>query len=271
MELQRRGRRRRRHRRRQQDARRLVHPRARHTSSSTTTATASATPARRRCPQFALTVRERDNSLMDQYTNTVTTDDSRRLRHPRDLPARQVAGPRGVQHPLPDHRRHLPGRERDRRATTQLGGLVDLNFLPIIGLGGEIDWGVQPYAAGDQRRHRRHGHLRHDPQRARPGRRGHRGLPARHPGRARSTSTRRVPCTATTAEDKANACRQGKEIVPLQVPNPTRRPTPAADDHEPRPGPRRARQGPGAAGRLHLARSGQPPRGCTARQYDGPR
>ena len=29
-----------------------------------------------------------------------------------------------------------------------------------------------------------------------------------------------VACTATTAEEKANACRQGKSIVPLSVPNP---------------------------------------------------
>ena len=38
----------------------------------------------------------------------------RRLRHPRDLPAGQVAGPRGVQHPVQDHRHHLQGRERDQ-------------------------------------------------------------------------------------------------------------------------------------------------------------
>ena len=38
--------------------------------------------------------------------------------------------------------------ENETKATTKLGSLVDINFLPIIGLGGEIDWGVQPYDAG---------------------------------------------------------------------------------------------------------------------------
>ena len=107
--------------------------------------------------------------------------------------------------------------ENETTATTKLGSLVDINFLPIIGLGGEIDWGVQPYDAGSQRRHRRHGHLRHDPQRARPRRRRHRGLPAGHPGRAGARCTSPVPCTATTADDIANACRQGHAIVPLKV------------------------------------------------------
>ena len=38
--------------------------------------------------------------------------------------------------------------ENEPKPTTQLGSLVDVNFLPIIGLGGEIDWGVQPYDPG---------------------------------------------------------------------------------------------------------------------------
>ena len=38
--------------------------------------------------------------------------------------------------------------ENEKSWTTRLGGLVDIDFLPIIGLGGEIDWGVQPYDPG---------------------------------------------------------------------------------------------------------------------------
>jgi hypothetical protein len=30
--------------------------------------------------------------------------------------------------------------------TTKPSGLVDLDFLPVIGLGGDVDWGVKPYA-----------------------------------------------------------------------------------------------------------------------------
>ena len=33
--------------------------------------------------------------------------------------------------------------------TTELGAGVDVSYLPIIGLSGRLDWGVKPYAAGD--------------------------------------------------------------------------------------------------------------------------
>ena len=33
--------------------------------------------------------------------------------------------------------------------TTMLGAGVDVSYLPIIGLSGRLDWGVKPYAAGD--------------------------------------------------------------------------------------------------------------------------
>ena len=58
-----------------------------------------------------------------------------------------MARPGGLQHPVQDHRRDLQG-ENETKATTKLGSLVDIDFLPIIGLGGEIDWGVQPYDPG---------------------------------------------------------------------------------------------------------------------------
>ena len=99
-------------------------------------------------PGFALTVRERDNSLMDQYTNIDSRQRQRRLRHQGGLPAQQVAHPRGVQHPLPDDRSDVPGRQRGL-ATTQLGALVDIDFLPILGLSGRIDWGVEPYGTNE--------------------------------------------------------------------------------------------------------------------------
>ena len=70
------------------------------------------------------------------------------------------------------------------------------------------------------------------------------------------------PCTATTAEDKANSCRQGKEIVPLQVDR--TRAEPGAMIDEPRPGRGALVKGPrcrtptrprsGAAARLHRPR-----------------
>ena len=109
--------------------------------------------------------------------------------------------------------------ENETKATTQLGSLVDLNFLPIIGLGGEIDWGVQPYDTGanggivgtvtyDTTRNEL------DPADA--------ATEPYQPGIPDVPVNLFVPkpCTAAAA-DQANECRQGYEIVPLQIPDPT--------------------------------------------------
>ena len=223
-------------------------------------------PGREGGPQFALTVRERDNSLMDQDTNTAVTDGHGRYDIKRGLPARQVAGPGGVQHPLQDHRHHLPG-ENESSATTLLGGLVDVDFLPIIGLGGEVDWGVQPYAGRAERRHRRHGHLRHHPQRAGPGGRRHRALPAGHPGRDRSSSTSATPCAtrwSRTPSRRPGAGRAGDRAAE------------ASDTGRTRAADRQPRCDRGALGRArssttpYTSETWQPPRGCTARRVQRP-
>ena len=66
-------------------------------------------PGERAVPQFALTVRERDNSLMDQATNTATTDGNGAYDIRETYPLGQVARAGGVQHPVQDHRHHLQG------------------------------------------------------------------------------------------------------------------------------------------------------------------
>ena len=171
-------------------------------------------PGEHPVPRFALTVRERDNSLMDQATNTATTDDNGIYDIRETYPLGQVARPRGVQHPVPDHRHHLQGRERGhghdearQRSSTSTSCRSSVSAA-------EIDWGVQPYDAGHERRHRRHRHLRHHPQRARPGRRRDRGLPARHPGRdgpplrvARRAPPRTRPRWPTSAARARRSCR----------------------------------------------------------------
>ena len=96
---------------------------------------------------FALTVRERDNTTMDQGTNTATTDDSGNY----DIRETYPMGKWLVLEAF-NTRYQTTGvtyrAANEPTATTKLGSLVDLSFLPIIGLGGQIDWGVQPYAAG---------------------------------------------------------------------------------------------------------------------------
>ena len=96
---------------------------------------------------FALTVRERDNTTMDQATNTATTDDSGNY----DIRETYPMGKWLVLEAF-NTRYQTTGityrAANEPTATTKLGSLVDLSFLPIIGLGAQIDWGVQPYAAG---------------------------------------------------------------------------------------------------------------------------
>ena len=104
-------------------------------------------PGEKAVPQFALTVRERDNSLMDQYTNTATTDGNGAY----DIRETYPLGKWLVLEAF-NTRYKTTGvtykGENETKATTKLGSLVDIDFLPIIGLGGEINWGVQPYDPG---------------------------------------------------------------------------------------------------------------------------
>ncbi len=104
-------------------------------------------PGERAVPSFTLTVRERDNSLMDQAVNTTITGDNGAY----DIRETYPMGKWLVLEAF-NTRYKTTGitykGENETTATTKLGSLVDVNFLPIIGLGGEIDWGVQPYDPG---------------------------------------------------------------------------------------------------------------------------
>jgi hypothetical protein len=214
-------------------------------------------------PQFPMTVRERDNSTMDQAVNTASTDSNGAY----DIREIYPLGKWLVQEAF-DTRYRTTGitykGENETDSTTQLGGLVDLDFLPIIGLGGEVDWGVQPYDPGtnggiagtvsyDTTRNEL------DPADAasesyQP------GIPD-VPVRLFASS----PCTATTPEEIANACRQGKAIVPLSVPDPA---DPAATIKNPDPRRGSLVRGPELAD-AYTSETWAPPRGCTARDYKG--
>ena len=84
---------------------------------------------------------------MDQYTNTAVTD----VNGAYDIREVYPLG-KWLVHEAFDTRYRTTGvsyrGENEKDWTTRLGGLVDIDFLPIIGLGGEIDWGVQPYDPG---------------------------------------------------------------------------------------------------------------------------
>jgi hypothetical protein len=223
-------------------------------------------------PLFALTVRERDNSLMDQATNTATTDTTGAY----DIREVYPLGKWLVLEAF-NTRYKTTGitykGENETSTTTRLGSLVDLDFLPIIGLGGQIDWGVQPYDAGTNGGIV--GTVSYDTTRNEldPADAVSESYQPGIPGvGVRLFAT--VPCTATTDVDKANACRQDKAIVPLQVPDPAFvQPDPAAPVPVPliaNPDPHRGAlvKGPELQDAV-TTEEWAAPRGCTARQFNG--
>ncbi len=174
-------------------------------------------PGEKSVPGFALTVRERDNSLMDQYTNTKSTNDQGEYYIKEAYPLGKWLVLEAFNTRYRTTGISYRG-ENEKQWTTKLGGLVDVNFLPIIGLGGEIDWGVKPYAG--QENGGIAGTVSYDTTRN-----------ELDPAEAASESYQpgipdlkvhlyaSTPCAATTPGDKANACRQGKAIEPLDVPD----------------------------------------------------
>ncbi|WP_157557678.1 IPT/TIG domain-containing protein [Intrasporangium oryzae] len=222
-------------------------------------------PGEQPVPGFTLTVRERDNSLMDQYTNLTTTNDQGLY----DIREGYPLGKWLVLEAFNTRYRttgvtYQAANEPDE--TTQLGGLVDIDFLPIIGLRGRIDWGVEPYASGqnggiaatvsyDVTRNE------YDPRYAvsedyQP------GIPD-VPVHLNAT----MPCTATTDAEKANSCKNGHAIVPLQVPDPND-PTGATMVDNPDPERGAFVKGP-EVNTAYTSEEWAAPRGCTARQYNG--
>jgi hypothetical protein len=99
-------------------------------------------------PQFAVAVKERDNSVMDQGTNMVTTDAQGHYTINEVYPLSKFLVLEAF-----NTRYKTTGitykADNDPQSTTMLGAAVDLSFLPIIGLRGQVDWGVQPYAGAE--------------------------------------------------------------------------------------------------------------------------
>jgi hypothetical protein len=245
-------------------------------------------PGEKGVPQFVLTVRERDNTLMDQATNTVSTNDSGAYDVRETYPMGKFLVLEAFNTRYKTTGVTYKG-ENDPKWTTKLGSLVDFNFLPIIGLGGEVDWGVQPYTnaanggiVGTVSYDTTRNEL--DPADAvsetyQP------GIPG-VPVNLYAT----VPCKVTALALVANECRQGKEIVPLQIPDPnapspslapsaSAAPASAPPTSPPDPAPVPMIKNPaldrGAFVKgpklqdTYTSEEWAPPRGCTARQYDG--
>ena len=151
---------------------------------------------------------------MDQYTNTAVTD----VNGAYDIREVYPLGKWLVQEAF-DTRYRTTGvsyrGENEKGWTTRLGGLVDIDFLPIIGLGGEIDWGVQPYDPGTNGGIA--GTVSYDTTRNEldPAQAVSEGYQPGIPGVTVDLYSS-LPCPAgLTDAEKADRCRQGKEIVPL--------------------------------------------------------
>ncbi len=97
-------------------------------------------------PNYTLTMRKRENSLMDRGTNAVTTDANGYYTFESAYPMTQwlvmeayndLYYTTGVTYQA----------DNQPQPTTVTGAGVDVSTLPVIGLGGRIDWGVHSYDA----------------------------------------------------------------------------------------------------------------------------
>ena len=218
-------------------------------------------PGERGVPAFGLTLRERDNSLMDQYTNTVSTSSTGAYDIREGYPLSKWVVLEAF-----NTRYRTTGvtwqGENDPEPTTQLGGLVDISVLPVIGLGGRVDWGVEPLPGAENGGIA--GTVTYDVTRNEldPTDAATEGYQPGIPGLDVHLYSS-IPCSATTPEAKANSCRQGKDIVPLKVDDGTGT---MIDNPDPRRGafvrsPELADPYP--------TEGFTPPRGCTARMWNG--
>ncbi len=103
-------------------------------------------PGEQGVAQFPLTLRKKDNSLMDRGTNAVGTDSNGYYEFTSAYPLAEWF----IMEAYSDNF-YTTGvtyqTDNQPTPTTVKGAGVDLSILPIIGLSGTVDWGVQKYDA----------------------------------------------------------------------------------------------------------------------------
>jgi len=104
-------------------------------------------PGEQGVPNFAITMRTRENSLMDRGATTVTTDANGYYWMENAYPITQwlveEAYIEGLQTTGVTYQA-----DNQSEPTTILGQGVDVNVHPVIGLGAHLDWGVKAYDPG---------------------------------------------------------------------------------------------------------------------------
>ena len=95
-----------------------------------------------------LSVRERDNTPMDQFTNALETDSNGWYDVIQGYPLTRFLI---LEHVDPRFRPtgYTVTPCNAKKGITYTGGAVDISVLPVLGLCGEIDWGVQPLLHGE--------------------------------------------------------------------------------------------------------------------------
>jgi uncharacterized repeat protein (TIGR01451 family) len=97
-------------------------------------------------PNFGLTLRGRENNLMDRGSKAVSTDSNGRYSFDQAYPLTEWIILEAY-----DDRYYTTGvtyqADNQPNETTVLGAGVDVSVLPIIGLDGRLDWGVHFYDA----------------------------------------------------------------------------------------------------------------------------
>ena len=99
-------------------------------------------------PGFPVTIKTRNNSIEDQGSQISLTDFAGHYNLYQAYPLNQF----NVLEAYADGWKTTGvtyQADNQPTPTTELGSGVDVSFLPIIGLSGRLDWGVKPYAAGD--------------------------------------------------------------------------------------------------------------------------
>ena len=98
-------------------------------------------------PGYTLTMRKRENSLMDRGTTVATTDANGYYKFEAAYPMTQWLVMEAYDDLHYTHRRHLPGRQPARRRRRCWAPAWTSACIPIIGLSGRMDWGKHTYDA----------------------------------------------------------------------------------------------------------------------------
>jgi hypothetical protein len=99
-------------------------------------------------PKFPIAVKQRDNSLLDAGQNAAQTDNNGNYEVREGYPISKWFILEAFSTKYKTTGITVQA-DNEPTATTYQGGAVDVSIMPIIGLSGRVDWGVQTYAGSE--------------------------------------------------------------------------------------------------------------------------